>query len=63
LPLRASTCIINDILDLSRVGAGKLTSEQLDFKTVRSRTTCQPDRQMRENVELVFDIARDIATC
>ena len=55
--------LINDILDLSKVEAGKLNIEQLDFeldKVMDNLANLIGDKCTAKGVELVFDIARDV---
>ena len=55
--------IINDILDLSKVEAGKLNIEQLDFeldKVMDNLSNLIGEKCTAKGVELVFDIARDV---
>jgi two-component system sensor histidine kinase/response regulator len=55
--------LINDILDLSKVEAGKLNIEHLDFeldKVMDNLSNLIGDKCTAKGVELVFDIARDV---
>ena len=55
--------IIDDILDLSKVEAGKLNIEQIDFeldKVLDNLSTLVGEKCSAKGVELVFDIARDV---
>ena len=55
--------LINDILDLSKVEAGKLNIEYLDFeldKVLDNLTNLVGEKCTAKGVELVFDIARDV---
>ena len=55
--------IINDILDLSKVEAGKLNIEQVDFeldKVLDNLSTLVGEKCSAKGVELVFDVARDV---
>ena len=55
--------IINDILDLSKVEAGKMSIEQVDFeldKVLDNLSTLVGEKCSAKGVELVFDVARDV---
>ena len=55
--------IINDILDLSKVEAGKLSIEAVDFeldKVLDNLSTLVGEKCKAKGVELVFDVARDV---
>ena len=55
--------LINDILDLSKVEAGKLNIEHLDFeldKVMDNLSNLMGEKCTAKGVELVFDIARDV---
>ena len=55
--------IINDILDLSKVEAGKLNIEHVDFeldKVLDNLATLVGEKCSAKGVELVFDVARDV---
>ena len=55
--------LINDILDLSKVEAGKLNIEHLDFeldKVMDNLSNLIGEKCTAKGVELVFDIARDV---
>ena len=55
--------IIDDILDLTKVEAGKMRIEQVDFeldKVLDNLATLVGEKCSAKGVELVFDVARDV---